>query len=251
MERSLTARPMAEHALSNRVAGNQLLVNLPGDCHMLLEAHLQQVNLPQGALCYSPGDPIEQVYFPQTGMISLLLDIGDGEMVETASVGREGAVGLQAGLGGRLSFTRAIVQIAGRFSVIAASRLEQAASRSAALRETIVRYIETQWAKAQQNAACNATHDASSRLCRWLLQSADCVGEDQLALTQEFLAEMLGVRRTTVTLLAQQLQNQGILRYSRGRITILDRPRLEACACECYKTIKQVNLSRGGSGVKI
>jgi CRP-like cAMP-binding protein len=98
------------------------------------------------------------------------------------------------------------------------------------------------WAEAQQNVACNAIHDGSSRLCRWLLQCADRTGSDQLLLTQEFLAEMLGVRRTTVTLLAQELQKQGILRYSRGRITILDRAALEARSCECYGTVKHDNL---------
>lgn len=240
----MTARLAALAELSSRASGNHLLAALPGDCYGLLESDLQQASLPQGWLCYGPGDPIEQIYFPQTGMISLLVAIGDGEMVETASVGREGAVGLQAGLGGRLSFTRAIVQIAGKFSTIAASRFEHAVNRSPPLRDLIVRYMEIQWAEAQQNAACNASHDAASRLCRWLLQCSDCIGSDQLALTQEFLADMLGVRRTTVTLLAQHLQKQGVLRYSRGRITIMDRTRLGACACECYAAVKQQNLSR-------
>src|SRR5262249_4206623 len=155
---------------------------------------------------------------------------------------REGAVGLQCGFGPRLSFTRATVQIPGRFSVISAARFEHAVSRSQGLRELILRYTEILWMEAQQNAACNAIHDGSSRLCRWLLQCADPTGSDQLLLTQEFLAEMLGVRRTTVTLLAQELQKRGILRYSRGRITILDRAALEACACECYAALKYDNL---------
>jgi CRP-like cAMP-binding protein len=163
-------------------------------------------------------------------------------MVETSSIGREGAVGLQCGLGPRLSFTRTIVQIPGRFSAISAARFEHATSRSAALRDLIVRYTETVWAEAQQNAACNAIHDGSSRLCRWLLQCADRTGSEQLLLTQEFLAEMLGVRRTTVTLLAQELQRRGVLRYSRGRITILDRATLETSACECYDAIKKLSL---------
>jgi CRP-like cAMP-binding protein len=163
-------------------------------------------------------------------------------MVETSSTGREGAVGVQCGFGPRLSFTRATVQIPGKFSAISAVRFEHAVSRSPALRDLILRYIEMLWAEAQQNTACNAIHDGSSRLCRWLLQCADRTGSDQLLLTQEFLAEMLGVRRTTVTLLAQELQKQGILRYSRGRITILDRAALEARACECYGAVKHDNL---------
>jgi CRP-like cAMP-binding protein len=225
-----------------RSAGNRLLAALPDDAFKLLEPDLRQLALPQGVVCYGAGDPIDQVYFPHTGMISQLITTGDGDMVETSSIGREGAVGLQCGLGPRLSFTRAIVQIPGRFSAISAPRFEHATSRSAALRDLIVRYIETVWAEAQQNAACNAIHDGSSRLCRWLLQCADRIGSDQLLLTQEFLAEMLGVRRTTVTLLAQALQRRGVLRYSRGRITILDRARLETCTCECYAAIKKLSL---------
>jgi CRP-like cAMP-binding protein len=183
-------------------------------------------------------------------MISQLISTGEGDMVETSSTGREGAVGLQAGFGPRLSFTRAAVQIPGKFSTISATRFEHAVSRSTALRDLIIRYTETLWAEAQQNAACNAIHDGASRLCRWLLQCADRTGSEQLLLTQEFLAEMLGVRRTTVTLLAQELQKRGVVRYSRGRITILDRPALEGCACECYGAVKHENLSQR-VGIKI
>jgi CRP-like cAMP-binding protein len=209
-----------------RQLGNRLLDALPADILIVLEPDLKQVLLPQGVVCFDPGDPINQVYFPHSGMISCLVTTGAGEMVETSSVGSEGALGLQC------------VQIGGKFSVISASRFEYAAGRNAALRELIIRHTEMLWAEAQQNAACNAIHDGSSRLCRWLLQCADRIGSDQLALTQEFLSGMLGVRRTTVTLLAQELQKKGILRYSRGRITILDRPALQAAACECYGAVK-------------
>jgi CRP-like cAMP-binding protein len=192
--------------------------------------------LPQGAVCYGAGDPIDRVYFPETGMISLSV-IADGEMVETASVGREGAVGLQCGFGPRHSFMRVTIRIPGKFYTITARRFEHATGRSGALRDLIVRYIETMWAQGQQNAACNTVHDASSRLCRALLECADRIGSNQLLLTQDSLAQMLGVRRTTVTLLAQQLQDRGIVRYTRGRITIVDRLTLEAGACACYGTI--------------
>jgi len=240
----LPNRPIARTERDSwiRTAGNRLLAAMPDDALALLEPDLRQLTLPQGAVCYGAGEPIDQVYFPHTGMISQLISTGDGDMVETSSTGREGAVGLQSGFGPRLSFTRAMVQIPGKFSVISATRFEHAASRSPALRELIIRYTETLWAEAQQNAACNAIHDGSSRLCRWLLQCADRTGGEQLLLTQEFLAEMLGVRRTTVTLLAQELQKRGVVRYSRGRITILDRPALETCACECYDAVKHENL---------
>jgi CRP-like cAMP-binding protein len=150
------------------------------------------------------------VYFPHTGIIALLVTTGEGDVVETSSIGREGAVGQQCGFGPRLSFTRAMVQIPGMFSAIPAARFEYATSRSAALRDLIVRYTEVQLAEAQQNAACNAIHDGLSRLCRWLLQCADRTGNDQLLLTQESLAEMLGVRRTTVTLLAQEAGHRAV-----------------------------------------
>jgi CRP-like cAMP-binding protein len=227
--------------IANRTADNRFLAALPDDAIALLEPDLKQIALPPGAACYSPGGPIDQVYFPQSGMISLVV-VADGESVETSSVGREGAVGLQCGFGSRLSFTRATVQIPGKFSTISAARFEQVASRHPALRDLIVRHIETKWAEAQQNAACNAVHDGSSRLCRWLLQCADRIGSDQLLLTQDFLAGMLGVRRTTVTLLAQQLQKRALVRYGRGRITIIDRRAMEDSACECYQTIKALAL---------
>jgi CRP-like cAMP-binding protein len=222
---------------------NRLLEALPAEAFAILAPDLKDTVLLQGVLCYSPGDVIDQVYFPHTGMISLLVTTGEGEMVETSSVGREGAVGLQGGLGRRLSFTRALVQIGGQFSVIPANRFEAAVNRSPALADLIHRYTELLWVEAQQTAACNAVHDGSSRLCRWLLQCADRIGSEQLSLTQEFLAEMLGMRRTTVTLLAQELQKKSILRYSRGKITIVDRAALRASACECYDVITHENLS--------
>ena len=198
--------------------------------------------MPQGTVFLEPGEPIRQIYFPQSGMISLLVVTRDGSMIETSTIGREGAVGLHRALGERRSFTRVNVQIPGRFSTIAAHIFQEVARDDLAIREMIARYTEVLWAEAQQNAACNAVHDASARLCRWLLQSSDRVESDQLPLTQDFLAQMLGVRRTTVTLLAQELQKQGIIKYSRGKMAILDRIGLEQRACECYPAIQQEKL---------
>jgi len=223
---------------------NQLLAALPSNVLALLNSDLEPVSLPQGVVLLEPEDPIERVYFPETGMISLLVVTREGEAVETAVVGREGALGLQRGLGKRRSFTRATVQIAGRFLSIAAYKFEQASAASAPLRDLINRYTEVLWAEAQQTTACNAIHDASSRLCRWLLQSARCVGGDHLTLTQDFLGEMLGVRRTTVTLLAQELQRKGAIKYSRGKISILSQSTLEACACECHRIMQDKEVSR-------
>jgi CRP-like cAMP-binding protein len=219
-------------------SSNLILAALPDDAFRQLQPDLESVTLPQGTVCYDAGASIDQVYFPESGMISLVVTTREGDIVETSAIGREGAVGLQRGLGPRLSFTRAVVQIAGTFCTISGPRFEHAASQSAALRDLIAHYIETVLAECEQNAACNAIHDGRSRLSRWLLQCADRTGRSQLLLTQECLAQMLGVRRTTVTLLAQELQKHDIVRYTRGRITILNRAALENLACECYAVMK-------------
>jgi CRP-like cAMP-binding protein len=227
--------------LSNHLA-NRLLAALPADAIASLGPDLKQVSFDQGAVLLDRGNAIEQVYFPQTGMVSLLVVSGAGAMVETSMVGREGAVGLHRGRGQRRSFTRAIVQVPGRFSAIAASAFEAASLGSASIRGMIASYTEMLLAEAQQIAACNAVHDAAARLCRCLLQSADRIDADQLPLTQDYLAHMLGVRRTTVTLLAQDLQKKGAMRYSRGKISIVDRDLLERGACDCYSVIRHDKL---------
>jgi CRP-like cAMP-binding protein len=229
---------------------NRLLATLPRETLASFGQDLKQVSLSQGIVCYGAGDRIDRVYFPISGMISLLVAGRNGEIVETGIIGREGAAGLQSALGERRSYNRVTIQIPGHFAVISAAHFEQAVSNSAPLRDLVLRYVETRWAEAQQIAACNAIHSGSPRLCRWLLQAADRTGSDHVPLTQECLANMLGVRRTTVTLLAQELQERGAIRYSRGRITLLDRKMLEASSCDCYEAIKHENLSLR-IGVKI
>src|SRR5215470_1961173 len=222
---------------------NRLLAALSGETLDLLEPELKETSLAQGAVLLEPGDSIDRIYFPQIGMISLLIVGRDGDMVEVSTVGRDGALGLQRGLGARLSSTRATVQIPGRFSTIPAHAFERITANSASLQDMITRYTEVLLAEAQQLVACNAIHDASSRLCRWLLQCADHINSPQLPLTQEFLAQMLGVRRTTVTLLAQELQKRGAVKYSRGKMTILNRKLLEDGSCECYEVIRHQRLA--------
>lgn len=229
---------------------NRLLAALPPEMLTLMGNDLHQLSLSPGAVLYQPGEAIDDIYFPQTGMISLLVITKGGGAIEASTVGREGAVGLQRGLGARRSFTRATAQIGGRFSTITAVRFECIVRDYAPLRDLIGRYTEVALAEAHQITACNATHNASSRLARWLLQCADRTGNEKLPLTQEFLAQMLGVRRTTVTLLAQALQRRGLIKYSRGQITILDRDGLEKNACECYPVIRYDKLPLS-LGVKI
>lgn len=221
---------------------NRLLAALPPDIYDLMGRHLRHVALTQGTAIYEPGMAVDDVYFPQSGMISLLIVANDGAAVETSTIGREGAAGLHSALGRRLSFTRATTQIGGDFLTIRSDIFAPIVRDHAPVRDLITRYTEVLWAEAQQLAACNALHEAPARLCRWLLQCADRVGSNELSLTQELMAQMLGVRRTTVTLLAQSLQRKEAIAYVRGRIRILDRKQLEQGACECYAILQQEKL---------
>ena len=218
---------------------NRLLAALPPADFALLAPHLKPAPLQQNLVLHEQGDRIDQVYFPIEGIISLLTVMQQGDAVETATVGREGAVGALAGLGPRRSYTREIVQVAGSALRISASRFRKAADESRPVREIIVRYGEMLLIQVQQTAACNALHDVEERLSRWLLQARDRVDGNTIRLTHEFLSQMLGVRRPTVTVAAQMLQNAGLIRYHRGHIEILDRPGLEARACECYRAIRR------------
>lgn len=219
--------------------GNRLLAALPPADLALLTPHLKDMALEQGAILQEQGERIDQVYFAHEGMISLLAVMQQGDAIETATVGREGAVGSLAGLGTRRSHTRAVVQVAGTASRITAARFCKAAGESPAIRDTIVRYGEMLLIQVQQTAACNALHDVEERLSRWLLQARDRVDGNTIRLTHEFLSQMLGVRRPTVTVVARMLQDAGLIRYHRGHIEIVDRQGLEARACECYAVIRR------------
>ena len=220
---------------------NRLLGALPPPDLALLSPHLKDVNFEQGAVLLEAGNVIEQVYFPQNGMISLLAVMRDGSGIETATIGREGAVGVMAGFGSRSSAGRAVMQIAGDVSQIAAAKFRTAIETSAALRDLVVRYNDVQMALVQQTAGCNALHHVEKRFCRWLLQTRDRCESDEIPLTQEFLAEMLGVQRTSVTPIARNLQAAGLIKYRRGRIEIIDRAGLESKSCECYESVRLKN----------
>ncbi len=184
-----------------------------------------------------PGDEFEQVYFPHNGMLSLLAVLRDGKAIETATVGREGVVGAMAGLGLYKSLVRVVVQMPTSLTKIPSSQFRKVATASEALRNLCIQYNEVLLSQARVTAACNALHLIEARFCRWLLQSADRAGGDTVNLTQEFLAEMLGVRRTSVTEVATKLQNAGLISYSRGVIKILNRPAVAKLSCECYETL--------------
>jgi CRP-like cAMP-binding protein len=220
---------------------------MPQTTLALLDGKWSNMTLLQGQTCFSVGDPIHRVYFPTSALISLVVATERGELVESGMVGREGAVGLQAAFGPRTSYTRAIVQVSGTCYTIAADTLREAIHRSEEAQAQVIHYIEMLWAEAQQLAACNAVHDASARLARWLLQCVDHSGSKDVRLTHEFLGQMLGLRRTTVTLLARDLQIQGIIACGRGRVTIANRTALESCTCECYRAISDLHRDRRGS----
>jgi CRP-like cAMP-binding protein len=216
---------------------NKLLASLPRDHFDRLQPHLVTLALPQGTVLVEAGDEVDQVYFPHYGMLSLLAVLRDGKAIETATVGREGVVGAMAGLGLYKSLVRVVVQMPMACSKIAAKHFRTAAGASEPLRNLCIRYNEVLLSQARVTAACNALHSIEARFCRWLLQSADRAASDTVALTQEFLAEMLGVRRTSVTEVASKVQNAGVIAYSRGVIKILDRPALMRMSCECYETL--------------
>ena len=218
---------------------NRFLATLPPHDFSLLAPHLRTHALERGVMLHDVGEQIERVYFPHSGMVSLVAVMQSGATVETATVGRAGVIGASAALGARTAMARAIVQLPGTAAWLSASQLHAAAVQSQAIRDLIVRYHDVLLAQVQQSVACNALHTLDARLCRWLLQTHDCTDGNVIPLTQEFLGQMLGVRRTTVTIAARLLQGAGLIRYRRGHIQILDRAALEDMACECYGVVRQ------------
>jgi CRP-like cAMP-binding protein len=217
---------------------NSLLEALPEEDYALVAPHLVQVDLERGRLLYDPGDPIDHVYFPHDGVISLMTLMESGAAIESATIGPEGALGLMAAVAPRQSLSRAIVQTPLTAARITAERLHEGWEKSPRLRDLVDRHTEALFGHAIQSVACNALHSVEARFCRWLLTCHDRISSDTVALTQEFLADMLGVQRTTVTAVARSLQAKGAIRYRRGVVDIIDRPVLQALTCECYGVIR-------------
>jgi len=218
---------------------NSLLDALPASDHAYVAPHLVQVDLERGRLLYDPGDQIDHIYFPHDGVISLMTLMENGAAIESATIGPEGALGLMAAVAPRQSLSRAIVQTPLRAARINAERLHEAWAKSPALRGLVDRHTEALYGHAIQSVACNALHSVEARFCRWLLTCHDRISSDTVALTQEFLADMLGVQRTTVTAVARSLQEKGVIRYRRGVVDIVDRQTLQAMTCECYGVIRR------------
>jgi CRP-like cAMP-binding protein len=209
----------------------------PGDFE-LLRPHLQAVKLPHAQVLFDQGDIIKHVYFPIGGVVSLVVALGDGQQIEAGMIGKDGVVGTPAALDGAKSLNRAIVQVADEAFRIDIAPIKAAVAASRSIRVKLYQHDQLILAQAQQSAACNAVHQIEERLCRWILRTRDLVESDKLNLTQEFLAQMLGVRRTSVTLAARHLQALGLIKYRRGHIVILDQEGLEEAACECYEAVR-------------
>lgn len=217
---------------------NSLLEALPPTELARFVHHLTQVELERGRLLYDPGDRIDYIYFPHDGVISLMTLMENGQAIESTTIGPEGALGLMAAVAPRQSLSRAIVQTPLRAARISAERLHEAWETCPSLRDLVDRHTEALYGHAIQSVACNALHSVEARFTRWLLTCHDRISTDTVALTQEFLADMLGVQRTTVTAVARSLQAKGMIRYRRGLVDILDRAALETVACECYGAVR-------------
>ena len=217
---------------------NFLLGLLSSSDLKFLTPHLKSVHFEQQHVLFEAEEKISHVYFPTGAVVSLVVTLSTGEIIEAAMVGVDGVVGASAALDGKISLSRGIVQLGGEILVCDIDALKSAAMQSPKLLSLLIRHEQTVYAQAQQSAACFATHQVEARLCRWLLRARDLSESDNLPFTQEYLAEMLGVRRTSVTAVAHTLQEAGLIKYARGKIQIVNAKKLQESACECYGSVK-------------
>jgi CRP-like cAMP-binding protein len=216
-----------------------------------LEPYLKPAHFDQHQVLFDADQQIRHVYFPTTAVVSLVVTLSGGEMIEAAMVGMDGVVGASAALDGKISLSRGIIQLPGEIVVCDTDALKSAALQSPKLLSLLIRHEQTVYAQAQQSAACFATHLVEARLCRWLLRARDLSASDHLPFTQEYLGEMLGVRRTSVTAVAHTLQEAGLIKYARGKIQIIDAKGLQESACECYGSVKSLYERLIGPPAKI
>lgn len=219
--------------------GNRLLAALADKDLARLRADLEEVRLENGAILVDADQRLTHAYFPHDSVVSLVSLMADGRVAETATIGREGAVGFDLLPNGATAFNRHAVRVRGRASRIEFGRMRRAVQDVPGLKLALSRYTQAFVAQVLQSVACSGLHDVEARCSRWLLMTHDRVGKDSFPLTQEFLAEMLGVHRPTVTVAARTLQRAGLIRYSRGVVTIVDRVELEKAGCECYGIVRR------------
>jgi CRP-like cAMP-binding protein len=218
---------------------NRLLVALAPEDLGSLRPHLEPVPLPHKQTLSKPDTPIDHVYFPQEGMVSLVQPLEDGAMIEVGMIGNEGLVGVPVLLGADTSPLEAMVQIPGSALRMPASAFREEAGRNSALLGLLLRYVQALHIQVSLSAACNGRHTLPERLARWLLTARDRATTDRMPLSHEFLSMMLGVRRAGVTVAVGALKNAGLIRNTHGQVTITDRQGLEAACCECYRTVRK------------
>lgn len=229
---------MADENVARHWSENRLLGALPATERAMLEPHAEFVELAPGQILFAPEEDVVVTHFPLVGaMAALIVVLEDGSMAEAASIGREGAIGGIVSAGHKPAFSRAEMQIGGPALRIETARIEVAKHRSVVVRDLFDRYADAFLSQVLQSVVCNVFHPMRQRLARWLLMTHDRIGSNELPLTQEFLAQMLGVHRATMIRAARSLQKDGIIRNVRSRLTILDRPKLENAACECYGAV--------------
>jgi CRP-like cAMP-binding protein len=223
---------------SSSQSHNRILNSLPADEFQRLAPHLRAIPMTAKSVIQRQDEPIQHVYFPCSGAVSFVKTLSNGQQAEVAVIGDEGAVGADVFYGERMADCEAIVHIPGQSLVVSADCFSAEMEHRSVFFNHVIRYNQALMAQVIQTTACNGLHSAEQRCCRWLLMSHDRAGADALDFTHEFLASMLGLRRPTVTLILTDLQRAGILQTQRGRIHILDRARLEASSCECYRAIR-------------
>jgi CRP-like cAMP-binding protein len=234
-----TGRISTVHNIDPGPDSNMLLASLSHEDFQLLIPHLSSVQLAQGAVLAEPGVTVDHAYFPSSGAVSLLVVMRDGKAIETGTVGREGVVGAMSGIGPCKWQVRAIAQLPMFAGKIASTELRKAASSSKAIADLCLRSNEGLLTQARIGAACNAVHRLETRFCRWLLQTRDAAESDTITLTHDFLAQILGVRRTSVTEVANTIEAMGAIICSRGVIKIIDLEVVKALSCECYETMRE------------
>jgi CRP-like cAMP-binding protein len=218
---------------------NAILSSLSESDAASLRPHLRMIFLKQKEVLYEAGELIKFVYFPITAVVSLVVTLTDGQTTEAAMVGNDGAIGMPSAMDGKLAPSTAIVQLSGDTAVCDPKAFSRTAFQSHRLISMVMRHEQTVFAQAQQSTACVANHVVEARLCRWLLRARKLAGSDNLPFTQEFLAQLLGVGRPSVTTAAFTLQSMGLIAYSRGKIQIVDVERMRELACECYEAVEE------------
>ncbi|ACK68198.1 cyclic nucleotide-binding protein [Rippkaea orientalis PCC 8801] len=226
-------------SIENTLSINQLLGSLPPADYERIKSHVEDVTLDVGQILYPENEPIQEIYFPEQGLVTLISSVDGDSMMEIGLVGHEGVVGYPVFLGGQSSPHRAVVQIAGSAKKLPTQVIKEELQRGGEISRRLLAYTQALLTQVSQTAICNRHHNIDQRLARWLLSVQDCLNQDKFYLTHETISNMLGIRRAGVTVAAGFLQNSGLIRYRRGWITITNREGLKAASCECYGIVRQ------------